>query len=212
MRYTHSAMFVTFEGPDGAGKTTLIRQLAAALEAQGHTVCVTREPGDGPLGPTLREMILGELEINSETELLLFLADRAQHADFVIRPAAKRGEIVLSDRFGDSTVVYQGYARGHDINWLKQLNAFATRDLVPDISFLLDIDPEVGLSRVTDKNRLDAEALDFHVMVRNGFLTEAQNDPNRWIVLDASKSSEEVFELALDNLLKRLEAFTARQS
>lgn len=197
-------MFVTFEGPEGAGKSTTIQIVAAALQDEGRRVCVTREPGDGPLGQEIRNMLLHRESLDPRCELFLFLADRAQHVAGVIRPALEAGQIVLCDRYGDSTTVYQGVARGLGVDLLRQLNALATGDLRPDISFLLDLDPEVGLSRLKGKDRLDSEPIEFHRAVRAGFLAEAQADAGRWVVVDASRPTEKVAQAVLDTIRRRL--------
>ncbi|MBX3118131.1 MAG: dTMP kinase [Fimbriimonadaceae bacterium] len=186
-------MFVTFEGPEGAGKSTILALVAEKLRAQGRQVVTTREPGDGPLGPPIRQLILHGEAMDARTELFLFLADRAQHTESLIRPALEAGKTVLCDRYSDSTVVYQGVARGLDRALLRELNEFATGGLKPDLTLLFDLDPEVGLARVQGKDRLDAEPLEFHKKVRQGFLELAREEPARWRIVDASKSKEEVF-------------------
>jgi dTMP kinase len=180
-------MFVSFEGPEGAGKSTLIRSLAGALRKEGLDVVVTREPGSGEVGAAIREILLDGRELDAKAELFLFLADRAQHVATTIRPALLGGAWVLCDRHADSTVVYQGYGRGLDVAQLKAWNRFATGGLAPDVTFLLDIDPAVGLGRLASKDRLDLESIEFHTRIREGFLAEARAAPGRWMVLDASR-------------------------
>lgn len=200
-------MFVTFEGPEGAGKSTAIRTLASALEQAGHAVLVTREPGAGEFGRKIRALLLDQDEVVPEAELLLFLADRASHVENIIRPALAAGKIVLCDRHADSSVVYQGYARGVDIEFLKAGNAFATKGLKPHLTLLFDLDPEVGLRRICDgrdNNRLDREPLEFHQKVRAGFLDLASQEPERWVVLDATKAPEALSSDALVEILNRL--------
>lgn len=197
-------MFVTFEGPEGAGKSTAVQSVAEALRADGLAVCTTREPGDGPLGREIRELLLHRDALDPRCELFLFLADRAQHVSSVIRPALATGAIVLSDRFGDSTTVYQGVARGLGVGLLRQLNDLATCSLRPDVTFLLDLDPEVGLSRLTGRDRLDAEPIDFHRAVREGFLAEVAADPDRWVVIDASQPADDVAKAVVDEIRSRL--------
>lgn len=200
-------MFVTFEGPEGAGKSTAIRGLASALEANGHQVFVTREPGAGSFGTKIRALLLEEGDVVPEAELLLFLADRANHVETMIRPALAEGKIVLCDRHADSSVVYQGYARGVDIDFLKRGNAFATKGLKPDLTLLFDLDPSVGLSRISegrDNNRLDREPLAFHQKVRDGFLDLASQEPARWVTLDATKAPDALCADALSEILSRL--------
>jgi dTMP kinase len=196
-------MFVTFEGPEGAGKSTLIVNLANALTEEGVEIVVTREPGSGQVGAAIRQLLLHGESLDPKAELFLFLADRAQHVAGLVRPTLSRGAWVLCDRHADSTVVYQGYGRGLDLGELRRLNLNATGGLIPHVTFLLDIDPKVGLARIKSKDRLDSEPLEFHERVRNGFLTESQIDPNRWVVLDAELPPEDVLRRAMDVLLKR---------
>lgn len=183
-------LFVTLEGPEGAGKSTVANVLADRLRDAGQTVCLTREPGSGPLGPAIRSLLLDGTDVDDRTELFLFLADRAQHVSQIVAPALHRGEVVLCDRYADSTVVYQGHARGLNVDQLRQWNTFATKGLVPNLTLLLDLDPEVGLVRCTKGDRLDREPIEFHRRVRHGFLTESKLDPDRWVVVDASLDVE----------------------
>lgn len=211
-------MFVTFEGPEGAGKSTALRTIAQRLMDANRQVVTTREPGGGPLGKRIRQMLLEEGAVSPETEVLLFLADRANHVETIIRPALAKGKVVLCDRHADSTIVYQGYGRGLDLGFLKQGNAFATKSLVPDLTLLFDLDPEVGLSRLNlkqepstpssearaDVNRLDREPLEFHKKVRAGFLELAKQEPQRFHVLDATKAPSELADDAFDAIFSRL--------
>lgn len=194
-------MFVTFEGPEGSGKSTAIRAIAAALKVP---CLVTREPGAGDVGRRVREILLEGETIDPRCELFLFLADRAQHVSAIIRPALDRGEVILCDRHADSTIVYQGYGRGLKLDWLRELNRYATNELKPDLTLLFDLDPEIGLARVTDKDRLDRESLDFHQRVREGFLAEAKREPQRWTILDAAQSPQQVANDALNAILARM--------
>lgn len=211
-------MFVTFEGPEGAGKSTALRTIAAKLEESGRGVLTTREPGGGPLGRRIRQMLLEEGQVSPETELLLFLADRANHVETIIRPALAEGKVVLCDRHADSTIVYQGYARGLDLEFLRAGNRFATKGLIPDLTLLFDLDPVVGLGRLNiveenlfgadekrrDVNRLDREPIEFHQKVRDGFLKLAQNEPGRFVILNAEKAPSELAEDAFQEILRRL--------
>ena len=196
-------MFVTLEGPEGAGKSSVIRMLSAHLESLGQATLVTREPGDGSLGRRIREILLGGGQIDPKAELFLFLADRAQHVEDVIRPALREGKTVLCDRYIDSTVAYQGYGRKFDIELLRSWNRFSTAGLMPDLTILLDIESDQGLSRVENKDRLDSEPLEFHQAVRQGFLCEAKLDPGRWILIDASASLEQVTKATIIAVLER---------
>lgn len=164
---------------------------------------VTREPGGSWFGPTVRQLLLQEKQIDPKAELLLFLADRAQHVTDTIRPAIGAGKVVLCDRFVDSTIAYQGYGRGLDIDDLRTWNDFATGGLCPDLTLLFDLEPTIGLARIQHKDRLDAEPLSFHQAVRDGFLKEAAKAPNRWVVLDAAQNIERVTDAALAAVLER---------
>lgn len=158
----------------------------------GHSVFLTREPGAGALGQEIRRLLLEGETMPQLSELFLFLADRAHHIANLVRPALAEGQIVICDRHADSTVVYQGHARGLDLGRLRELNHWATEGLEPAITLLLDLPAEIGLARVQERNRLDNESIDFHRCVREGFLAEAQLAPHRFVVLDASQSPEEV--------------------
>jgi len=184
-----SGLFVTFEGVEGAGKTTQIALLKNALESEGRTVCVTREPGGDALAEAVRRLVLHE-EMTARAELLLFLASRAQNVERVIRPRLEAGDVVLCDRFTDSSLAYQGYGRELGREAVHMLNTFATGGLFPDLTFLLDLEPTVGLERQSDRNRMESETLAFHERVRKGFLTEAANDTQRFCVLDATQPVE----------------------
>jgi len=185
-------VFITFEGSEGSGKSTALRVVAAHLENQGVEVMTTREPGGGSMGPRVREILLHGGDLDLRAEIFLFLADRAQHGAEVIRPALAAGKVVLCDRYADSTVAYQGHARGFDVERLREWNAIATGGLVPDLTLLFDLEPEIGLARIANKDRLDAEPLEFHRRVRQGFLAEVARDPGRWVTLDAAQPPAEV--------------------
>lgn len=190
-------MFVTLEGIEGSGKSTLADLLAARLEGRRLPVLRTREPGGCTLGCRVRPLLLETTqELDDKTELFLFLADRAQHVTEIIRPALAAGVWILCDRYADSTIAYQGYGRGMDVNMLQQLNDFATGGLWPDVTLLLDLPPKTGLERATSRNqaegltlaegRFEAEALAFHSRVRDGFLDRARLFADRFRVLNAS--------------------------
>ena len=183
------------EGPDGSGKTTQIALLGALLAQKGLEVVQTREPGGTPLADRIRELILDPAheEMTSRTEALLYMAARAQHTAKLIRPALERGAVVISDRYTDSTLVYQGVARGLPMDSLVWLNHFATEELTPDLTLLLDGDTECLAGRIAsrgNKDRLDSETQDFHQLVREGFLLLAAQNPDRFRVIDADRAVE----------------------
>ena len=197
-------MFVTFEGIEGAGKSTAIDYLSGYLQARGHDPVLTREPGGSALGRRLRALLLDVRTggISSRAELFLFLADRAQHVAEVIRPALEAGQVVLCDRFTDSTLAYQGYGRGLDTEYLRGLNTAATGGLAPDLTLLLDLPVRCGLERAGERNRsagmviaegrFDSESLDFHERVRRGYRDLAEEEPERFAIIDASQPPEDV--------------------
>lgn len=191
-------MFITLEGPDGSGKTTQIRLLHDALVAAGYDVLLTREPGGTAIGDQIRAVVhdVTNVELVPTAEILLYSASRAQLVAQVIRPALAAGKIVLCDRYADSTMAYQGYGRGLDLEALSAITRFATGGLKPDLTVLLDLEPEVGLSRRQvgggELNRMDRQELDFYQRMRQGYITLAAEEPERWIRVDASGPVEEV--------------------
>nr|PZN62197.1 MAG: dTMP kinase [Sphaerobacter thermophilus] len=211
------SLFVTFEGPEGAGKSTQIRRLASELEARGYSVVATREPGGTAIGEAIRQILLApeHSAMLPETEALLNTAARAQHVAEVIQPALAAGKIVLCDRFVDSTLVYQGAGRGLPTSDLLALQRFATRGLWPDLTLLLDLPVEVGQARRRASgeplSRFDADALGFHERVRTGFLALARDDPARWRIIDAAQSEEAVAREVLAVVLERLPPAPVRQ-
>jgi dTMP kinase len=180
---------ITFEGIEGAGKTTLAQHLADWLRAQGIPVQLTREPGGSTLGAHLRPILLNE-PLDAWAELFLFLADRRQHTLQVILPALEQGVWVLCDRYADSTLVYQGYGRGLDTELIRRLNALATSDLTPDLTVLIDLPVEDALARANAPNRFEAETLAFHNRIRAGYLQLAHAEPRRFLVLDGRQPLE----------------------
>ena len=194
--------FITFEGPEGGGKSTQVQTLAEWLRKQGKKVVVTREPGGTRMSELIRALVRDEMEDPPVTrcEVLLFLAARAQVVSQVIRPALARGEWVVCDRFADSTFAYQGYGRGIDVQLLKNFNDFVTEGLVPDLTILLDVPPEVSRTRLAARqastadtgDRIEAAGEMFHRRLREGFLDLAKAEPKRFTVIDASKSIEKV--------------------
>ena len=191
----NNGLFITVEGADGCGKTTQLMLLAKYLKQHNYEVIVTREPGAKGLGEKLRDILLNyDGDVSSRAELFLFLADRAQHMDVVIKPAVAAGKIVLCDRHTDSTVAYQGYGRGLDIERIKYLNVIATSGRKPDLTFVFDIDVETSMQRVgKDKDRMESAGDEFFNKVRNGYLAIAKQEPERVKVFDATKPIEEIF-------------------
>mgnify|MGYP000566005005 CR=1 FL=1 len=207
-----AAMFITFEGPEGSGKTTQIQRVTAELRARGVECVMTKEPGGTPLADQIRAILLHtENSMDRLTELLLYAASRRQHVVEVIRPALERGAIVLCDRFTDATLAYQGFGRLLDLDRLRALNDWVTDALVPDLTLLFDIEEEVGLRRArsrnataaTDEGRLEAEDLRFHRRVREGYLALAAAEPTRFAVIDGAGSIDEVFERTIATMKQR---------
>ena len=190
MPETYTGTFVTLEGPEGAGKTTQLKQLSKQLDVLGIDHIVTRDPGGTPLGRQIRRILLNpENPVNPMSELLLYQADRAQHVGEVIMPALKEGKLVLCDRYTDSTMAYQGYARGIDFEIIEDLNQVATGGLRPELTILFDLESSEGLSRLHPggHDRLEREAIVFHHKVRDGYHQLVKKEPQRWKTIDASK-------------------------
>jgi dTMP kinase len=190
-------MFITFEGPEGSGKTSHLPQLRDYLLGLGYPIYCTREPGGTPIGDQIREVILTNknTEMDPRTEILLFQASRAQLVEQEILPRIEQGEIVLCDRYADSTIAYQGYGHQTDLAKLHPIISFATGDLKPDLSVLLDVDVKIGLARrqkVGGINRLDAFELAFHERVREGYHQLVKAEPDRWVVINADQTIEQV--------------------
>lgn len=196
-------VFITLEGPEGGGKTTQARRLVAKLEKAGHKVMYTREPGGTPTGEAIRDILQHDVTgepICPRTEVLLFAASRAQLVDHVIAPALAEGTIVVSDRFADSTTVYQGYGRSFGVEQMLAINDFAIATSVPDLTILLDLEVDLGFERLRERqkqqattmDRMEREARDFHVRVRDGYLDLARRFPDRFRIVDASGTLDEV--------------------
>ena len=190
-------MFITFEGPEGSGKSTQLPQLAQFLEEKGLSVVRTREPGGTKIGDQIREVLvrMDNTELHPRTEILLFLAARAQLVEELIIPSLQQGKIILCDRYGDSALAYQGYGHGLDLDALRAMLQFATGGLKPDRTILLDVDVMTGLKRKKIKeewNRLDAYELSFHERVRTGYHILAGQEPERWKIVDATQDPEQV--------------------
>lgn len=188
------ARFIVFEGGEGAGKSTQSSALADYLHARGHRVRRTREPGGTPAAEAIRAVLLDPANagLDDRAEALLFAAARGDHAARVIRPALDAGEIVVCDRYLDSSVAYQGMARGLGAQRVADLSLWATGGLIPDLTIVLDVDPALGLARVVGPDRLEAEPLEWHQRVRQGFLDIAAESPDRYLVLDASRPAEDL--------------------
>lgn len=199
--------FVAFEGGEGAGKSTQVGLLAEALTAQGQEVVTTFEPGDTAVGRQLRQILLGHQTgvIDHRTEALLYAADRAEHVASVVAPALERGAVCITDRYIDSSIAYQGAGRTLDPADIKRISTWATGELWPDLTIVLDIDPAIGLTRFdTPADRLEAEPLAFHQRVREHFLALSARSPARYLVVDATASADTTAALVYEAVQKRL--------
>ncbi|MCH9816844.1 MAG: dTMP kinase [Actinomycetia bacterium] len=198
--------FVVFEGGEGSGKSTQVRALAARLQAQGVDVVTTREPGGTPIAEQIRDLVLADnnADMGPRCEALLFAAARAEHVDKTIRPALQRGAVVISDRFSESSVAYQGAGRGLGMTDVAGLSAWAIQDVAPDLTFLLDAEPEVGLARALDPNRLEAEQLEFHQTLRVALHELAEADPAAHVVIAGGAAQEEIAEQVWVEVQRRL--------
>ncbi len=203
----NKGLFVTFEGGEGAGKTTLLRCVYQNLKSRGFSVLQTHAPGDTRFGKVLRNILLHDQDIclSKKSELFLFLADRAQHVETKILPYLKKNYIVLCDRFNDSTLAYQGAARALNPPFLEKLCRFASSDLLPHLTFLLDLDPTIGINRCRKdakskslEDKIELEVISFHTKVRAAFLRLAEKEPKRFCILDASATKEVILQKALD--------------
>ncbi len=200
-------MFITFEGPDGSGKTLQMKPTTEFLQKQGYSVFLAREPGGTSIGDQVREILM-EMENTSmlpRTETLLFCAARAQLVGEIIQPHLEIGEVVLLDRYADSTLAYQGYGHENDIDLIKKVLDFATGGLTPDLTYLFDLEPSIGLQRRQkgggEWNRMDAYQLQYHKRVRQGYLKMAREEPNRWIIINANQSPDMVQSDIISSLL-----------
>ena len=205
-------MFITLEGPEGSGKTSHLPPLVESLREKGYTVFPTREPGGTSIGEQIRDVIhdLKNAEMHPRTETLLYQAARAQIVEEVIKPRLTAGEVVISDRYYDSTIAYQGYGHQQDLDQVRSLVRYATGGLVPDLTILLDIEVEAGLRRKTQNgsewNRLDAYTVEFHQRVRRGYLEMAKAEPQRWVVIDAGREWQPVQDELRAVIQRRLKA------
>ncbi|WP_077248006.1 dTMP kinase [Bacillus sp. FJAT-27986] len=200
-------VFITVEGPEGAGKTTVLARVGEQLEKEGYSIVLTREPGGIPIAEQIRQVILNpdHTEMDSRTEALLYAAARRQHLMEKVVPALNKGCIVLCDRFVDSSLAYQGYARGLGIEEVREINRFAIQDTMPELTLFFMIDPEIGLRRIENHksreiNRLDLEKLNFHQKVYEGYQLLIKNEPDRIKVIDANQSFEEVYQETLQQI------------
>ena len=205
------SLFITLEGPEGSGKTSAIKIVKEQLEKEGYQIVMTREPGGTPISEQIRNVILDKnnTAMDYRTEALLYAASRRQHLVEKVWPNVKEGKLVICDRYLDSSLAYQGYARGLGVEDILNVNMYATEGTFPDITLLFDLEPEVGLARINanssrEVNRLDLEKLDFHHRVRNGYLSLAKRFPDRFVIIDASKNLEEVAANALKAIKERL--------
>jgi dTMP kinase len=201
--YLPHGVFVCFEGGEGSGKSTQSRLLAERLEARGHAVRLTFEPGDTPVGVEMRRIVLSPEtgELSHRTEVLLYAADKAEHVDTVVLPALARGEVVVTDRYVDSTLAYQGAGRDLDVHEVEEVARWATGDVRPHLTVVLDVDPRDGLSRFEGRDRIEAEGLEFHDRARQLFLDLAAADPDHYLVLDARDDRDAI----ADAVVARLE-------
>lgn len=206
------SLFITLEGPEGSGKTSAINKVKEILESEGHQIVMTREPGGTNISEQIREVILNKenTSMDPRTEALLYAASRRQHLVEKIWPSVKEGKIVICDRYLDSSLAYQGFARNLGFEDILRINMYATENTFPDLTLLFDLDPEIGLGRINaDKNRevnrLDLEKLSFHKAVREGYLKLAKMYPERFVIIDASKSKEEVVAQTLKAIEERLQ-------
>ncbi|UOQ44694.1 dTMP kinase [Halobacillus salinarum] len=204
-------LFITFEGGEGAGKTSILREIGEQLKEAGHPVVTTREPGGVKIAERIREIILNpsHTEMDGRTEALLYAAARRQHLVEVVLPALREGKLVLCDRFVDSSLAYQGYARGLGMEEVFKINQFAIEDCMPDLTLLFDVSPEVGLERIAtnkgrEKNRLDLEALDFHRSVQEAYEILAKEHSDRIQRIEADRPLREVMKEAYEVIIQRL--------
>jgi dTMP kinase len=204
--YAESGLFVCFEGGDGAGKSTQSQALGEALRAAGHAVLLTHEPGATPVGQQVRRIVLDPAtgQIADRTEALLYAADKAEHVDAVVWPALRAGTVVITDRYVDSTLAYQGAGRAIPAEELEHVVRWATGDLRPHLTILLDLAPTEGLDRFTGRDRIEGESLEFHRRVRDGFLTLAAESPEHYLVLDARADRDELAATIHDRVIELL--------
>jgi len=197
-------LFISFEGIDKSGKTTQIKLLVSFLLSKNCSLVATQEPGGTASGKKIKKIILGDSEVDSFTELFLYLADRAQHVKEVIKPSLRKGKVVISDRYADASVAYQGDGRGLGFDFVNQLNLKVTRGIQPDITFLLDLEPEKAICRGKKADRIEKEKLFFHKKVREGYLKIAKSNPNRVKLIKADASFEKIHAMIKDIICQEL--------
>ena len=192
--YAEHGLFVCFEGGEGSGKSTQSRLLRESLEAEGHRVLLTFEPGDTSVGKELRRIVLSPEtgSLAHKTEALLYAADKAEHVETLVLPALERGEVVIMDRYVDSSLAYQGAGRDLDVAEVEQVQRWATGDLRPHLTVVLDVDPSVGMQRFEGRDRIEGESLEFHQRVREAYLELARAEPKRIRVIDAAGTLDQV--------------------
>lgn len=205
------SLFITLEGPEGSGKTSAIKIVKELLEKEGYQIVMTREPGGTPISEQIRNVILDKSNtaMDYRTEALLYAASRRQHLVEKVWPNVKEGKLVICDRYLDSSLAYQGYARELGVEDILNVNMYATEGTFPDLTLLFDLDPQVGLARINansnrEVNRLDLEKMSFHEKVRNGYLALAKRFPGRYVIIDASQPLEKVAQDALKAIKERL--------
>jgi dTMP kinase len=205
--YADRGVFVCFEGGEGAGKSTQARLLLEWLEGEGHVVRLTFEPGDTEVGRQLRRIVLDPAtgEISDRTEVLLYAADKAEHVDTVVLPALARGEVVVTDRYVDSSLAYQGAGRTLPIDEVERVQRWATGDLRPHLTVVLDLEPQAGLGRFAERDRIEGESVEFHQRVRQGFLDLAARDPEHYLVLDARAERDAIAAAVRDRVAPLLQ-------
>ena len=205
--YAPTGVFVCFEGGEGSGKSTQSRLLRDWLQAEGYPVLLTFEPGDTEVGRQLRRIVLSPEtgELSDRTEALLYAADKAEHVDLVVQPALDRGEVVVTDRYVDSTLAYQGAGRTLDVREVEQVARWATHDLRPHLTVVLDLEPEHGLGRFEERDRIEGEPVEFHERVREAFLAMAAGDPDHYLVLDARLPVDEIASAVRDRVAPLLD-------
>ncbi|WP_193606758.1 dTMP kinase [Nocardioides lijunqiniae] len=211
--YSRTGLFVCFEGGEGSGKSTQSRRLAAALEADGHDVVLTFEPGDTEVGRALRQIVLSPEtgELSDRTEALLYAADKAEHVDTVVQPALDRGAVVITDRYVDSALAYQGAGRPLAVAEVEQVMRWATHDLRPHLTVVLDLEPAAGLGRFEERDRIEGESLEFHQRVRAAFVEMAAADPEHYLVVDARADVDTIADAVRQRVAPLLDQATRRE-